>query len=377
MQMRRLALASVAASVLLAAVAARTSATPGATACGTTRSIGLLAPISGQLPWLGREQRNWARLAVARWNARHRAHFDLVERDTGLDPTQASARAQQLAANPAVLGVVGPAGSDEVPAVAAAFERSKLSYVSGSATRASLTNGSNPGFFRVVPSAATQAPTDANYILSVLRAKKVLVVDDGSAYGVPLADAVQRLLKARGVAVSRDSVAPGQTNYSSTIGRIDKHGKTVVFVPWQSAARAEKLGEQMQGKGRHATIFGTDSLFSADFHVNGSLVSMFAPDPRRIGPAKPVVRDYSRRYGATWTVFGAPTYVATQVVMAAVDRACRDGRATRAEVRANVARTRLRASLLGIPVSFAKGGDLRRSRFFIYKVAGSKLVLVQ
>jgi ABC-type branched-subunit amino acid transport system substrate-binding protein len=85
---------------------------------------------------------------------------------------------------------------------------------------------------------------------------------------------------------------------------------------------------------------------------------------------------FHRRWGDTGP-FGAPNWVAAQVLATAIDRACRDGRATRAEVRANVARTRLRASLLGIPVSFAKGGDLRRSRFFIYKVAGSKLVLVQ
>jgi hypothetical protein len=76
-------------------------------------------------------------------------------------------------------------------------------------------------------------------------------------------------------------------------------------------------------------------------------------------------------------VFGAPTFVAAQVVLGAVERACRDGKATRAEVRTQLARTRLGASVLGMPVSFTRRGDLARARFFVYKVSNGNFVLVR
>ena len=335
-----------------------------------------MAPLSGTLGYLGREQRNWARLAVLRANARSGRRFRLVEADTRLDSDTAAARAQQLAANASVLGVVGPAGSDEVEAVAPAFARAKLAYVSGSAYRASLTAGARPGFFRVIPSDASQAPTAAAYMLSVLRVKHVLVVDDRSAYSIPLADTVQRLLRAGGVNVRRDSVGQTQVDYSPVISKVNRN-TDAVLLPWQNPAKAQLFGVELRARGKAATVFGTDGLFSTDFTLAGSYVTVFAPDPRRIRAAASIVRDYDRRYGSTWTPLGSPTYVAAQVVMAAVDRACRDGKAGRAEVRRFVARTRLATSFLGIPISFARSGDLRRGRFFVYRVVHGKFVFLQ
>jgi branched-chain amino acid transport system substrate-binding protein len=343
--------------------------------CGKTRTIGLLAPLSGDVAFLGREQRNWVKLAILRYNARHPRKFTLEDEDTRLDPDRAAARAQQLAANAKVLGVVGPAGSEEVPAVAPVFKRAGVAYVSGSADRDSLTNGDNVGFFRVVPNEDRQAPTDASYIVSVLRADHVLIVDDESAYSVPLANAVQKLLRARNVNVKRDSVGPSQTSFASTINKVTRD-IDLVFLPWQDPARAQDFGEQMRDRGKKATLFGSDGLFSSDFKLNGSYVSLWAPDIRQIRVAAAVVRDYNRRFGTTWTPLGTPAYVATQVVMAAIERACRNGSAARTEVRSRVAATKLRATVLGVPISFAKGGDLRRARFYVYKVVNHKFVLV-
>ena len=89
----------------------------------------------------------------------------LVEDDTQLDPARAARVAKTLHANPDVLAVVGPAGSQEVLAVAPVFMKAdRLPFISGSATRASLTNGSIPNFFRVVPNDNAQAPTIAKFI---------------------------------------------------------------------------------------------------------------------------------------------------------------------------------------------------------------------
>jgi branched-chain amino acid transport system substrate-binding protein len=248
--------------------------------------------------------------------------------------------------------------------------------VSGSADRASLTTGANPGFFRVVPSDAAQGPTIARYMVSVLRARRVVVVDDRSAYSVPLADKVQALLRASGVRVVRDSVAPGVIDFSGVFPKVTRN-VDLIFLPWQKPGRAQSFGEQLRSARKHTTIFGSDGLYAPTFMISGSYVTLFAPDARRIAVATAVVRDYARRYGSRWSPLGTPTYVATQVMMAAIDRACADGRATRAEVRKFVARTNMRSSVLGVPISFTKSGDLRRGRFFVYRIIRGRFVFVQ
>ena len=69
-----------------------------------------------------------------------------------------------------ILGVIGPAGSDEVQAVAPILRKAGLAFASGSATRVSLTNGSWKGyFFRDVPNDGVQGPTAANFMFTEAR----------------------------------------------------------------------------------------------------------------------------------------------------------------------------------------------------------------
>jgi hypothetical protein len=96
--------------------------------------------------------------------------------------------------------MVGPAGSQEVVVSSPPLRSSGAAFVSGSATRTSLTQEAvRRGFFyRVVPPDAIQARSVANYIYNTLRARNVFIIDDQEAYGVGLSDAVQGLLRARG-----------------------------------------------------------------------------------------------------------------------------------------------------------------------------------
>lgn len=358
------------------------SAAPTATekaliTCGKTRSIAIMAPITGPVAFLGTEQLNWAKFAVIRWNAANQKKFRLIEGDTQLDPARASTVAQRLASNRQVLGVVGPAGSQEVLAAAPIFKGAGVGFVSASATRVTLTDGSLRGFFfRVVPHDGIQAPTDANYMVNALKVKRVMVIDDQTAYGVPLADAVAKLLEARRVTVDRESVRQQQTDFSALVAKI--HPSTnVVFLAHQVAADATLLARQMTEQGKRATIFGSDGLFSPnDFLVDGSYVSAFAPDIRGIPANAALIKAYNKRFGSKWGTFGPPTYLATQVIMRAVATACTDGKATRAEVRKLIAKTSLKTTVLGIPLSFTANGDPKAAKFFIFQIKNGKYVLV-
>ena len=58
-----------------------------------------------------------------------------------------------------------------------------------------------------MPGDYIQGPTDANYMVNKLKAKKVVIVDFQEPYSVGLADAAETVLKAKGVTTTRQSVA--------------------------------------------------------------------------------------------------------------------------------------------------------------------------
>ena len=269
-----------------------------------------------------------------------------------------------------MLAVVGPAGSQEVLAVAPVFTRAdRLSFVSGSAVRAPLTNGSIPSFFRVVPSDGVQAPTIARHIRRALKASHVLVVDDRTAYSRRLADEVQTRLRAAGVTVTRRSVAAKVTDFSPLVATIGPE-VDVVFLPWQIAANAQLLGRELKKQRKRAVIFGSDALDSGDFTIQGSYVASFAPDVRALEGNEAFVAGYGKRFVSN---FGPPVYVATQVAIAAIRKACADGDATRAEVQRNLKATFIRSIVLGGSLRFTARGDRKGATFSVFRLgAGGK-----
>ena len=362
------------------ATASPTSADAALIRCGRTRTIGVAAPITGAAASLGGQQLKWARFFVSRYNRSHRARkFRIVSGDTQLpDTAQAIQVAERFASNGRILGVVGPAGSQEVQVSTAPLKSGGLGFVSGSATRTSLTvDGTRRGFFfRVVPNDDQQGPRVANYMLRTLNARRITVIDGQDSYSIGLSDTVERLLRAaRGTNIRRESVNPDTTtDFSSLIARIPNN-TDVVYIPWQLAPKAQLFGQQMRAAGKNATLFGSDGLFDPDtFRIAGSYVSFFPIDLKHRA-----ITQYRRGPGGGKSdLFGLPTHEATKVVARAIDRACLNGTATRREVRNNITRTFIpkSQSLLGFQIRFMRRvaaplgpGDMQRpADFGIYRI---------
>ena len=361
---------AIVASAFARADVAPTAASASNAGCDSPK-IGFMGPITGDAAFIGKEQVGFAKYAIRKLAG---GTIKLVEGDTQLDPAQASTVGTKFHANADILAVVGPAGSQEVLAVAPIFKKAqRLPFVSGSATLTSLTNGSIPNFFRVVPNDSVQAPTTAKYIRQILKAKDVFIVDDQTAYSKPLANGVQSNLRAGGVKVTRNSVNQKVTDFSALVAKIGSE-IDVVYLPWQIAANAQIFGQQMKEQGKKAIIFGSDGLDSGDFKIAGSYVSAFAPDIRGIAGNAAFVKGYGAKFVSN---FGPPSYVATQAAIAAIKKACTDGAATRAEVQKNLKATFIPKIVLGGNLQFTARGDVKGSKFYIFKVgAGGKKTLV-
>ena len=339
--------------------------------CGKTRTIGLMAPITGPAASLGQPQVHWAQYYVSTYNRTHKTKLRFVKEDTMLGSANGTAEAvkgaQALGSNSKVLGVVGPAGSNEVKATTGALKGAGLGFVSGSATNTQITlDGQRTGyFFRTVPPDSSQSKSVTKFIVNNLKLKRVYIIDDQEAYSTGLADEVQAQLKAKGVSVGRDGVSQQQSDFTSLINKIPRNTQ-LVYLPWQLPPKAKAFGQQMKGLGRgNIKLMGSDGLFDPAFSGLGSHVyDSFFP----VNPLDKRVKAFKKIHGGKSELFGAPSYMATQVVTGALDRACKNGTASRAEVRAQIKRTNIssKTSLLGLPLRFDKNGDMVKRPFGIY-----------
>src|SRR2546423_3402594 len=151
---------AVVAAVLAAAVAVLATAAWGATKapnrvssasnagsalvkCGKTRSIGLMAPFTGPAASIGINQVHWTNFFKSNYNKTHKKKIKFVNEDTMLGSANGTAEAvkgaQALGSNSAVLGAVGPAGSNEVKATTGALKGARPRWVSRSAPNTHIT----------------------------------------------------------------------------------------------------------------------------------------------------------------------------------------------------------------------------------------------
>jgi branched-chain amino acid transport system substrate-binding protein len=391
--MRKTGLIAIAVGALVAlAVAASAVARPASSSapasaaagskCSSGVTIGMLAPVTGPAASIGGDQLHWAQFYFNQWNkVKGHVKIHLQQGDTQLDPSKASTVAQSFASNKKIMGVIGPAGSDEVQAVAPILRKAGLAFASGSATRVSLTNGSYKGyFFRDVPNDGVQGPTAANYMFSKLGVKSgdsVMVVDDQESYSTGLADIVGSNLSGKGVKVDRESISQKDTDFSSLVAKVTGSTK-VVYLPFQLSSQAQLFAQQLQAQGKKAVAFGSDGTFDASkFTVNGSYISFFAPDVTTISADAKVVAQFHKAYPGATSPFGAPNYVLAQMYANAVTKACKNKTITRAELRADFGKVSIKSTILGTPIRFTANGDLAGAKFHIFKIVGGKYQTVQ
>jgi ABC-type branched-subunit amino acid transport system substrate-binding protein len=394
--MRKAIVVAVSAVTAVAAVAASVAtadssrvASPAAPNCKLA-TIALTGPYTGPAGSAGLDQRNWGRTFLSFWNSGKaipgvprtlkRTKLKAVEADTQLNPQVAATVAVQLRSNKDVLAVNGFSGSQENVAGGPILRRGGLSFVSGSATRASLTDPTTEdggvlknGFFRrVVPNDNFQARTDVTFMrqkLGVGSGDSVMTVDSAEAYSVPLITLASSLLRTANINVDRQSQPATQTDFTALANRAVAQKVKAVLFATQVASNAQLFAQQLKSRGFQGEFMGTDGTFdSTNFKFPGAYISSFSLDIHDVPVAQPYVKAFEAKYGQTIS-FGAPSFVAVQAIAMGISAACADGRVSRAEVRRDIGQVKMSNTLLGKPIAFDKFGDpIGGVGFSIFKI---------
>lgn len=358
------------------------SASSSTTAAATTNkcvtSIAIEGPFTGPVAQLGLEQLHFAQLAVANDNAANHTDVTLSQDDTQLTPSIAVTKTQAITASSAV-AAIGPAGSQEVEAVGPLFGKAGMAFISGSATLPALaSSGKNPTFFRVVPDDDVQGPQDANFVITHLHPKAVLIIDDDEAYSQGLVKVMTPILQKAGIKVNHqtyngtDTGATLANALSSLVTSQLTPAETVTILPWQTAANAQQFGLDAKQQGKTTTLIGTDGTDSpTQFKIPNTYVSNFGPDIANSTSEldKSIVTGVAK-YGP-YGAFGLPTYEATDVVMKAIASVCKAGQTpSRSNVLAAIKTTHIGPSdnPLGIPIAFTSTGNLAGSYGYMFHI---------
>ncbi len=375
-----IALVAVLAGALASTAGAGSSAAAKtqAVSCKSTLKLALVTPLTGGAAFLGNEQLSWAKYAVKTLAPRYGLKIRLVTGDTPVEqgPAPAQTLAQKYVADKTVVAVIGPSTSGAVAASSQVYRDAGLAHISESATRTSLTKGiareATSAFFRVVPGDYIQGPTDANFMIKK-GAKNVVVIDFQEPYSQGLADAVENVLDKKGVTTTRLSIANTVTDFSSFVTKVPSSAD-FVFFPTQKPGDAQNFAQQLIEQGKKAKVFGGDGANGPkEFNVPGSFVSNFAPDITGVPTSKALLAGWQKdNPGTAVGSFGPPTYLAVQVALNAIKRACNVGKGQikqRADVVKNVKRVVIKNSILGGTFRFStKSNDPLNAKFYIFEI---------
>jgi len=301
---RVLGSAAVAAVVVAGAAACGSGDTAGGgdgDKCGL--KIAFFGALTGSTANLGINIKNGAALAVEQYNEENPdCQVILHEADSEGSPDKAPGLARQLVTDQKIIGIIGPAFSGESEAANPIFDEAGMPIISASATGTILGQQGWKVFHRAVANDAAQGPAAGNYIKNVLKAEKVVVVDDGSAYGAGLADAVKEVLGSTVVDTDKVAADGQQTDFSATVTKVLSSGATALFYGgyYQNAGLLRK---QLSDRGWTGTLIGADGVNDPGYvEAAGNAAAAGTIVTCPCAPATQAKGSFAEDYKARWNM---------------------------------------------------------------------------
>jgi branched-chain amino acid transport system substrate-binding protein len=158
--------------------------------------IGLAAPLTGPLAWLGEQHQRPVEMAVAEINAAGGLlgqPLAIVTADDFCDGEQAVAAADKLAAA-GVAVVIGHGCSGAAIPASAVYEAAGMVMISHAATNPKLTAQGFHHIFRMVAQDTLQGEMAAAYLAAHHGGRPIAILHDGQGYGQGLAEMTRQEL---------------------------------------------------------------------------------------------------------------------------------------------------------------------------------------
>ncbi|KVS70086.1 hypothetical protein WK41_19350 [Burkholderia cepacia] len=293
--------------------------------------IAVAGPTTGQLASLGKDVQNSGVLAIDALNARDitingkRVRFELVAADDGADPRVGTIVAQRLV-DDHVIAVVGHINSGVAIPASRIYSQAGVPFISSGASNPTLTAQNLNNTFRVVADDNAQARGMVQFLSSQLKARRIGLVDDRTAYGQGLGDQVAKYAKESGIAVTREFTNDKAVDFRAILTSL-KSSQPDAIVLASTDAIASPFVKQMKTLGMARVHFlGGDGICTENWvHVaasaaEGEYCTQTGAPLDQLPGSKDFVQKYEARFNQPPQYFGPYTYDAVMVVGEAIRR---------------------------------------------------------
>lgn len=370
---------------VLLAVQLATLAAAGMASAQEVVKIGHAAAVTGPVAYFGKDTENGARMAIEALNAKgvtiggRKVTFQLMAEDDGGDPKQATTVAQKLV-DARIHGMVGHETSGTTIPASKIYHAAGIPQISPSTTGPKYTQQGFNTTFRVVANDVQLGQALGRYATGDLKARRVAVVDDRTAYGQGLAmEFTRSLQKHGGAVVAREFTHDKATDFSAIITRIRSSKPDLVFFGGMSATAGPML-RQMKQLGMNVRMMGGDGICSDEIHklsggtmADGQVVCAEAGGVQ--GEARAAMdrfrADYRKRFGIDVQINAPYAYDAVMTMAEAMAKAGSYQPARYLPVLAKIQHKGVTG-----PIAFDARGDIKDGTITLYTFKGGKRSLL-
>ena len=344
--------------------------------------IGSVAPTSGGIAHLGKDNENGARMAIDELNAKgttiggKKVKFELVAEDDAGDPKQGTAVAQKLV-DSKVNGVIGHLNSGTSIPASKIYSDAGIPQISPSATNPKFTRQGYKTTFRVVADDVHLGGTLGRYAVKELKGKSIAVIDDRTAYGQGVAEEFTKAVKASGGAIAATQFTTDKaTDFTAILTAIKAAKPDVIFFGGMDAVAGPMI-RQMKQLGITSKFMGGDGICSGELPklaagamADGQVVCAEAGGVEGTQKAgmDEFYKNYKAKFGIDVQVYSPYVYDALNVMVAAMVKA---GSADPKVYLPVLAKTEGYKGVTGI-ISFDEKGDVKNGALTLYTYKGEK-----
>lgn len=302
---------------------------------GDPIKLGALQALSGDLGPQGLDQLQCTELALDDRDRELLGHpIQLQSEDSLCSGEGGTTAALKVAADPQIVGIVGPTCSGAAATAMKVVSEAGLVMVSGSSSAPSLTSVGGergpdwqPGFFRTAPNDALEGQAAAIFAFQQLGVAKAATIDDGDPYTRGLADTFEgAFTELGGQVVLAAAVNKGDTDMRPVLDAVVASGAELLFFPVFSPEGDYIILQAREMEGlEDITLMGAEGLYvDATIELLGqAAVGMYFITPATPeGPAYDVfVSRYETKHNEPPTSgpYLAHTYDAANLLLSAIE----------------------------------------------------------
>lgn len=299
--------------------------------------------------------------------------------DDQADPKKGVSNANIIGADKNIYGVIGHLNSGVTIPSSEVYEKYNIASISPASTAVDVTERGLKTVNRIVARDDFQGPAGAQYAVETLKAKKIFVIQDKTAYGSGLADEFKAAAEKLGAEiVGYEGITVGEKDFNGVVTQLlSKKPDLVYFGGLYSEAGL--IIKQSREKGIEVPFMGGDGMDSSGLvdiagdAVKNTFITSVAGDSTTTDAGKKFVETYKAKFNKNAESYSVYGYDAMGVFLKGLEDAIKanDNKLPSKEKVAEAVRAINDFQGVLTTVKFDDKGDNVNAKVFLYKFDGA------